>query len=310
MKHTHNKKNHEGYRLIDSFCSGLCEKGFSLIELMIVVAILISVGAIVIPSIASFQEAPQLNNAFEEVISILRIAQNRTLSSEANSKYGVYFDTATTPHQYVLFKGASFSSRDVSYDLTYPLLPAVEFYEIDTGDDDEIVFDRLTGFTANSGSISVRLKNDTNKTKTVYIDGSGVISPIAPSVYSDSSRIKDSRHVDFDYSRVINTATEDMTLTFNGNVLQTIPINQYVGSGQFDWEGTFNIAGTDQTLRIHTLRLNSPDTRFSVFRDKRLSDKSLVIELSGDVTGTLAEYSADGLTTNFHSIYVNNFAWQ
>lgn len=285
-------------------------RGFALIELLVVVIILVVLMAITIPSMISFQKTPQLNNSFEEVVNALRVAQNKTISSEENSQYGVYFNTATVPHQYILFKGASYALRDSAYDQVKSISNLSEFYDINTGGGNQIVFDKLTGFTANFGNVSLRLKEDTSQTKIIYIDNSGIISAAPLSVPPDDARTKDSRHIDFDYNRVIDTGTENMVLTFNGNVIQTIPMAQYTASGKFDWEGTFNVTGTDQVVRVHTLRLNSPDTQFSVFRDRRFNDKSLTVKLSGDVTGTLVEYSADGLTTDFHSIYVNNLAWQ
>ncbi len=283
--------------------------GFTLIEIIIVIAVLTVIGAIAITSFISFQKTPQLNNASEEIINILRIAQNKTLSSEGNSQYGVYFDITVSPQQYILFKGSSYPSRNASFDQVYLIPDITEFYAINTGGANEIVFDKLTGSTKNSGNVSLRLKDDNSQTKIIYIDNSGVIGFTVLSIPPDT-RVKDSRHIDFDYSRVIDTATESITLTFNGNTIKTIPINQYLSNGQFYWNGIVIVNSKNQTITIHTLRLNSPDTRFSVFRDLRFNDASLTIKISGDNTGTLAEYSADGLTTSFSSIYVNNFAWQ
>ena len=307
MEHrTHNKKMTSLFHVP---CSMFPENGFTLLELIVVVAILVIVGAISIPSIVSLQKIPQLNNTSEEIINTLRIAQNKTLSSEQNSQYGVYFNTATSPHQYILFKGVSFALRDSSFDQIYSISSIIEFYAVNTGGNNEVVFDKLTGSTANFGNVSLRLKEDTSKTRIIYIDNSGVIGAVTLSVPLDT-RIKDSRHIDFNYTRSIDTATENIILTFNGNIVKTIPISQYLVSGQFYWKDIVNVNSVNQTITIHTLRLNSPDTLFSIYRDLRFNNASLTIKISGDNTGTLSEYSADGLTTNFHSIYVNNFAWQ
>lgn len=319
MEHiTRNKKINS---LLHNPCSMLHESGFTLLEIIIVVFVLTVLGAITIPNMALFQKTPQLNNTFEEVANTLRIAQNKTLSSEGNSRYGVYFKTTVTPHQYILFKGDTYASRDSSYDQTYPIPGITEFYGITT-QDDEVVFNKLTGSTENSGSISLRLIEDTSQMKTIYIDNAGVIGATAPQTPSDT-RIKDARHINFTYNRTIVTNTEDIILTFNGSTIETIPMNQYLATGQFDWTGTVNAGGFNQTVRIHTNVLNSPETQFSVFRDMRFNDKSLVVEISGDNTGALAEYSANGLTVNGLtsiddcstgatglSIYVSNCLWQ
>ena len=286
------------------------QKGFSIIELLIVLAILMILLAISIPNITSLVKNPQVKNTSEEVVNILKLAQNKTLSSDGNSQYGVYFEITASPHQYILFKGSSFATRDTAYDKIYSVPTVIEFSTINLGGGNEIVFNRVTGTTQNTGNISVRLKDDTSQTKTIYIDNFGGIGFTAPLTPSDANRINDSRHIDFDYSRVINTATENIVLTFNGSTVVTIPIASYLNNGQFEWQGTTNVGGVNQTITIHTLRLNNPDTQFSVFRDMRLNDKSLAITISGDTSGTLAEYTANGAVTNFYSIYVNNFAWQ
>ena len=285
------------------------DTGFTLIELLIAIAVLLIMGVIVIPNIILLQKNPPLNTAYEEVITLLRVAQSKTLSSEGNSQYGLYFDTASSPHRYIVFKGASYATRDSAFDRAYALPGTVEFSQINTGAASEVVFDKLTGSTANSGNISLRLKDGTGQAKTIYIGNSGTISPSEITSPFDD-RLKDSRHIDFNYSRNINTASENIILTFNGSTVKTVPVNEHLNNGQIDWQETYDIGGSNQTVRIHTLRLNNPDTVFSVYRDLRFNDKSVVVELSGDATGALASYSADGSTVGTSSIYVNNFVWQ
>lgn len=285
--------------------------GFSIVELVIVVAVLAVIAMISLPSFVALLKTPQLNNTSEEIINTLKTAQNRTLSSEGNSQYGVYFDTTTSPHQYVLFKGSSYASRISSFDKIYPIPSALEMYATNlAGGGNQVVFDRLTGSTANSGNVSLRFIDDVSQTKIIYIDNAGVVGYVALSTPSDSNRVKDSRHIDFNYNRTIATDTENIILTFGGSAVQTIPMNQYLVNGQFYWSGTVSIGNANQTLTIHTLRLNNADTQFSIYRDMRFNTASLTIKLSGDSSGTVAEYSANGLTTTYPSIYVNSFAWQ
>lgn len=290
--------------------TGKSGAGFTLIQLVIALAILAIVGMISIPSIMYLVKLPPLNSAAEEIISTLKLAQNKTISSEGNSQYGVYFKMVTDPHELILFKGQSYELRDQAFDKSYPLPLSVELYGTDLGGGSEIVFDKLTGSTANAGSISLRLKNDTDQVKIVYIDNSGIVDYTLPSTPSDQARTKDSRHIHFDYNRIIDVYNENIVLTFDGNIVEIIPMIDQISDGQFDWQDTVTVNGQDQTIRIHTLRLNSQDTQFSIFRDLRFNNASLNISISGDNTGTVAEYSANGLTTNFSSIYVNNFAWQ
>ncbi len=285
--------------------------GFTLIEIIIVIAILIILITVPITSYYSIFKKSDLNNGVQEFVSILNVAQNKSLSSENNSQYGVYLDALTSPNKYVLFKGVSYALRDVSYDKIYFLPQKVEYLSINLNGGSEVVFDKLTGATQESGSISLRLKTDASQTKTVYISNIGVIGFDTPIISSDDGRIKDSRHIQFDYSRFVDVNTENIVLSFNNNqVIQSIPISQYLSGGQFDWSGTISVGGANQAMVIRTHRLNNPDTQFSIYRDRRFNDKDLTITISRDSSGFLAKYSADGLTTTHSSIFVSNFSWQ
>jgi len=298
-------------------------KGFTLIEIVIVITILAIISTIVISNFFLWTKKTDVNNTIQEFANILRLAQNRTLSSEGDSQYGVYINTVDSPYKYILFKGTSYDTRDSSFDQVSILVKTVEFFNISLGGGNEIVFSKLSGASVQSGSVSIRSKSDTSQIKTVYIENSGTINFSSVSAPSDSSRTKDSRHVHIDYSRTINTATENITLNFDdGVVIQTFPINAYLIGDQINWLGTFSVSGSNQTVKIHTHRLNSTDTQFSVHRNGTLNNKSLKITISDDTSGNLVNYSADGKTlngltsTNCYSggfdlsVNVSNCTWQ
>lgn len=281
--------------------------GFTVIEILIVLAIIGILVAIFI-AYALLRPGKDLDNSTEEVISKLRLAQSKTLTSEGPSQYGVYFDSTTTPNRYILFKGVSYAARDTSVDLIFKLPTRLEFYSISFSGGNEVVFKRVTGLAIQSGSVSLRFKDDPAQNKTVYVESSGRVGQ-SPSTPPDT-RIKDSRHVHFDYSRVIDVNIEKLVLTFEGSVVQEIPILANLQGGQIEWEGEVSVNGAAQKIEIHTHRLNNPDTQFCVHRDQRYNNKSLVITISGDTTGNLIQYSADGSIVTSSSSYVSNRDWQ
>jgi prepilin-type N-terminal cleavage/methylation domain-containing protein len=280
--------------------------GFTIIELVIVIAILVLLSAIAIPDFISFQKKTDLDNSIQEFASALRTAQSKTLSSENDSQYGVYLKTSVSPNQYILFKGTSYAGHDAASDHIYSLKNTSEFFNISLGGGNEIVFDKLTGVSEESGSVSARIKTDTSYSKTVYISNSGAVGFSAPVAPSDSNRTKDSRHLEVAYSRVINTGSENIVLTFDNSQTKTIQINSFLQDGELQWQGTVTVGGSDQKVEISTLRLNNADTLFNIHRDRRYNDKSLKITISGDSSGSIAEYSADGLTVSHSSIYVSS----
>ena len=284
--------------------------GISFIEMIMVVAILVILISIAAPVFIFFQRGLEFNNNIEETINVLKIARNKTLASEGASQYGVYFDNTSSSHQYILFKGESFALRDNSFDEINNLSDDIEIYDINLNGGNEIVFDRVTGNTSQPGDISLRLKKDITKTKTIYIEGSGYVKLTAPVIPSDANRIKDSRHVHFDYNTVIDTASETLTLSFEGGISKTIIIADNMKNTQIYWEGEVDVIGEIQKIKIHTHDLNNPNTLFCVHRDIMYNNKSLTITISGDGSGTLIEYSADGSIVASTSIYVTNLNLQ
>lgn len=280
-------------------------KGFTLIEMLVIIGILIILVSISVSALLLFIKESNLSNNAEEIISALRQAQNKSLASEGASCYGVYFSST----QYILFKGSDYVSRDPSFDQVNDLPDNTEIYDINLGAGSEVVFERLTGMANQAGSISLRLKDNPAKTESVYIDGSGRAGLDLPAIPTNS-RIEDSRHVHFDYSRIIDTVNDTLTLSFEGSVNEVIIIADNIKDGQIYWQGEVEVDSEIQKIKIHTHRLNSPDTQFSIHRDRRYNNKSLIITISNDL-GNLVEYLADGsITNNNPSTNVTNLILQ
>lgn len=152
--------------------------GFTLPEFLVIVAILVILTGLAVPTFLHFREESDLNDSAEEIVNALRVAQNKTLTSEGASQWGVYFTTSTVPQQYTLFKGNTYQSRVASFDETYRLPRSVEIYELSFGGEESVFFKRITGFassTIQTNRISIRLKNNLAKTRTIKIENSGQV---------------------------------------------------------------------------------------------------------------------------------------
>ena len=274
-------------------------RGFTLIELLVTIGILAILGAIALPVSHYLEEDVALGNTAKEITGTLQVAQSKTLASEGSDSYGVFFNTNAST--YTFFKGASFSQRDTAADELHILPKSIEFSSV-TFPAGEVVFAKITGVPNSIGSVSLRVKQSPQKIQSIFLGSSGEINASVSSVPSDLARVKDSRHVHIAYAgRTIATGTETLNITFpnSGNpVVQNVPLV---------WEGSVNVGGQVQKLKIHTHFLNDPvtNTLFSMHRDKRFNTKGFFLELSGDSTGNLIDYTDAGQTTKGTSIYVS-----
>lgn len=147
-------------------------KGFTLLEIIIVLAILAIAITIVGFSFSSLRSSQELNNSVEEAVSLLNTARSKTISSEAASQYGVHFETS----RMVLFKGGVFSDSDPNNQVfTLSALIEISSISLRNGSVDA-VFDRLTGKTDDYGVITFRVKANFGKTKIIEIKSTGIIN--------------------------------------------------------------------------------------------------------------------------------------
>ena len=84
------------------------KKSFTLIELILVIAILGILAGLGLPFLITFKTNQDLDNTSEELVSALRKAQTRAISSEKDSSWGVNF---SQPYRYILFR-EKFSLHD------------------------------------------------------------------------------------------------------------------------------------------------------------------------------------------------------
>lgn len=147
-------------------------KGFSLLEIIIVIGILILLAALGTGSLLQFSKTTDLNSSVEAGVSLLLEARAKTLSSQEESQYGVHFESG----KIVLFKGAAYSSSDPLNEET-ALPSSVETASISlNGGGSDVIFKKLTGETDQYGTITFRLKSNTASVRMLSILATGVVS--------------------------------------------------------------------------------------------------------------------------------------
>ena len=144
-------------------------RGITLIELVVVFGAIAMLATIVFSAFAPLRDATTLNSVAEQGISLLNEARSKTLSSLAESQYGVHFETT----KMVLFKGTVYSPSDPENSVVD--LPATVTIPTITlnGSGNEVIFKRLTGATDTCGSVTFQLTNNPTKTRVITITATG-----------------------------------------------------------------------------------------------------------------------------------------
>ncbi len=143
--------------------------GFTLLEILVVLAVLFILASIVTFAISNFRKEALLTEAKTKALAELNLARSQTLGSDGNTVYGIHFEET----KLVRFKGSTYSSSDPSNsDLILP--PGVKASSISLGGSEEVVFERLTGRALATGTVSFILTSDSSRLRTITIYASGI----------------------------------------------------------------------------------------------------------------------------------------
>lgn len=126
------------------------EKGFTLVELILVIGIFALLIIISSPFGINFYQTRQLDVHLNGIVQALRRTQLKSMSIDSDSSFGVYIDY----NKYVLFKGASFATRDALYDEVFDLPENLSITGLS-----EIVFSKLKGVPSDIGTITLTIDN-------------------------------------------------------------------------------------------------------------------------------------------------------
>lgn len=265
------------------------DTGFTLIETLIAVTIIILIGAASFVSFVQSRKIRELADGGQAALSILRLAQSKSLAGENNAPWGVHLDI----NQVVIFQGAIYAGSPVT--IPYPLANSLEIANINIGGGSDIIFQKISGATNQAGSFDVRVKSSLADTFPVTVENSGKVYRTGAAPVSAGTRIVDTRHRLFTLGWSIKDTTT-LTLRWNDppnpDTVQNIVMSPYFDAGKtkFDWSGNYAVGGRAQELRVHTTSLSDSDTTLSIDRDCRKNSKKIKISIDAR---DIATYEAD-----------------
>lgn len=141
--------------------------GFTLIELMIVIAIAIILIGAMLPVFGNLQSSAQLNESTSQLIQALRIAKERSVSNMNNSSHGIYLEA----DRYTLYQGSSYALRSQAYDREVILSDTLSIANNLAGS--EVNFSGGLGVPNTTGSIT--LAHSVYGSKIITINSYGVV---------------------------------------------------------------------------------------------------------------------------------------
>ncbi|HEY4508129.1 MAG TPA: prepilin-type N-terminal cleavage/methylation domain-containing protein [Candidatus Paceibacterota bacterium] len=145
-------------------------RGFTLVEVLVSLAVLAIISVIGLNSFSTVNTGKALDIETEKVISLIAKARALTLSAKDGAAYGVHFEERKT----VLFKGPTYSAG-ASGNQEQALNDAVRISAVAlTGGGAEVLFAKLTGATAQSGTVALAAVRDASKTRVITIAATGV----------------------------------------------------------------------------------------------------------------------------------------
>ncbi|MBX4200413.1 hypothetical protein KW790_03075 [Candidatus Parcubacteria bacterium] len=150
---------------------GRFNRGYTIFEVTIIIAIMVLLVIMVIASFYSFNSSQALDKSTLQVVTALNDARSSTVSSQGATQYGVHLQD----DQAVIFKGGTYSSSDAN-NVSVTINSRVEITNISlTGGGSDVLFDRITGATTASGTLRVDIRATPTTYRTISISKTGII---------------------------------------------------------------------------------------------------------------------------------------
>jgi prepilin-type N-terminal cleavage/methylation domain-containing protein len=147
-------------------------KGITIIELLVVLAVLGIIFSIVVPQFSKMRENQVLKSGVQDILSSLDKARSQTLASLNSSEYGVRFES----DRIIIFKGDAFSPNTIDNETINIVTPASissVTLNLVSGISGEMYFNRLSGSPSKTGTVTI---STTSYSKRITISATGVAS--------------------------------------------------------------------------------------------------------------------------------------
>ncbi len=140
-------------------------RGFTIIEVLLSVVLLSMIAGMSVPFTRIFLERNDLDQTTMTLAQTFRRAQFMSIAQDGDSAWGV----KVTPSAILLFKGASYVTRDQLLDESTSIVPSIQFSGLD-----EVVFQKGTGIPSTTGTSTFTARS--NEIRNVTINQKGMVN--------------------------------------------------------------------------------------------------------------------------------------
>jgi len=146
-------------------------RGFTALEILVVIAILGILLSVIMPSFMNFRRSSLLNTDTMNLITLINRARLLSVSSKDDDQYGIHLESSKA----VLFKGATYSAGSTTNEThTFSTGLTLSSITVSTGGSD-VLFEKVTGATTNSAAATTTLLvSGTTSSTTVLIYPTGI----------------------------------------------------------------------------------------------------------------------------------------
>jgi len=153
------------------------QRGFTLMEVLVVVAIIIILSVVTVLSLSGKKSSNDLSSTVSQVTALLNEAQSRSASQMNNVSWGVHFANATnTAPFYAIFSSSYSQTTTAGY---YRLPPDVAYLSstLAQGTSLDILFSQISGMSSVSTTIDFFDTSQPSLISGISVASSGTIFP-------------------------------------------------------------------------------------------------------------------------------------
>ena len=146
-------------------------KGFTFIEIMVVVSIVVLLSAIAAVSLSAMQERLLLRSAVSDIAFALEAARAHSVAGTGGDPHGVYFGE----NVFVEFSGSAYDDEDpdnVTHEIDDRLLLATDIL----GGEGPVIFSRIVGTVDDGVTITVSSVSNPSLSRSITVGAGGDIA--------------------------------------------------------------------------------------------------------------------------------------